>query len=323
MKILVTGCAGFIGYHVVLKLLSSNKNNIFGIDNLNNYYDIGLKRNRLKNLRKNKKFVFKKLDINNFNGTKKLFSKNKFDVVIHLAAQAGVRYSIHNPKVYFDSNISGFFNIIENSRLNKIKHLIFASTSSVYGDTNKYPLKEEYNTDKPLSFYAASKKANEVIAYSYSNIYKLPTTALRFFTVYGPMGRPDMSLFLFTKAMLKNKKLNIFNRGKHVRDFTYISDVVECIFRIINKPSKNKIPYEVYNIGSNRPKKLMAFLRIISNNINKKPKIIYKSLQKGDVYKTHADTKKLSRAINFRPSTSIQQGIEKFIRWYKIYHNIK
>ncbi|PPR47748.1 MAG: UDP-N-acetylglucosamine 4-epimerase [Alphaproteobacteria bacterium MarineAlpha5_Bin8] len=320
MKILVTGCAGFIGYHVVLKLLSFNKNHIFGIDNLNDYYDVELKQSRLKNLKKNKKFSFKKLDINNNNLVKKLFNKNKFNVIIHLAAQAGVRYSIDNPKVYFDSNISGFFNIIENSRLNKVKHLVFASTSSVYGDSNKYPLKEEFSTDSPLSFYAASKKTNEIIAYSYSYIYKLPTTALRFFTVYGPLGRPDMSLFLFTKAMLNNKKLNIFNRGKHIRDFTYIDDVVESIFRIISKPSKKKVPYSVYNIGSNRPTKLMTFLKIISKIINKKPKIIYKPLQKGDVYKTHASVNRLYKTINYLPKTSIELGVKNFINWYKKYY---
>ena len=320
MKVLVTGCAGFIGYHVVLKLLNLKKYKVYGIDNLNNYYDVDLKKNRLKELKKNKKFIFKKLDINNNNEIKKIFYNKKFEIIIHLAAQAGVRYSIHNPKVYFDSNISGFFNIIENSRINKVRHLIFASTSSVYGNNDKFPLKEEFNTDKPLSFYAASKKTNEIIAYSYSNIYKLPTTALRFFTVYGPMGRPDMSLYLFTKSMIKNVHLNIFNKGNHIRDFTYVNDVVECIIRIINKPPKNTIPYEVYNIGGNKPEKLMNFVKIISKNLNIKPKIIYKSLQQGDVYKTHASIKKLSKKINYLPKTTIKTGIKNFINWYKNYY---
>ncbi len=320
MKVLVTGCAGFIGYHVVLKLLNLKKYKVYGIDNLNNYYDVDLKKNRLKELKKNKKFIFEKLDINKKNEIKKIFYNNKFDIVIHLAAQAGVRYSILNPKVYFESNISGFFNIIENSRIIKVKHLIFASTSSVYGNNDKFPLKEEFNTDKPLSFYAASKKTNEIIAYSYSNIYKLPTTALRFFTVYGPMGRPDMSLYLFTKSMINNRHLNIFNKGKHVRDFTYVNDVVECIIRIIKKPSKKTIPYEVYNIGGNRPEKLMNFVRVISDILKIKPKIIYKSLQQGDVYKTHASIKKISKKINYLPKTSIKVGIKNFINWYKKYY---
>ncbi len=320
MKVLVTGCAGFIGYHVVLKLLKFKKYKVYGIDNLNHYYDVDLKKNRLKELKKNKKFIFKKLDINNNNEIKKIFYNKKFEIIIHLAAQAGVRYSIYNPKVYFDSNISGFFNIIENSRINKVKHLIYASTSSVYGNNDKFPLKEEFNTDKPLSFYAASKKTNEIIAYSYSNIYKLPTTALRFFTVYGPMGRPDMSLYLFTKSMIKNVHLNIFNKGNHIRDFTYVNDVVECIVRIINKPSKNIIPYEIYNIGGNKPEKLMNFVKIISKNLKIKPKIIYKSLQQGDVYKTHASIKKLSKKINYLPKTTIKTGIKNFINWYKKYY---
>ena len=320
MKILITGCAGFIGFHVSLKLIKFKKYNVVGIDNINNYYDTKLKVNRLKLLKRNKNFSFKKIDISNKSKILNLYRNYKFDIVLNLAAQAGVRYSINNPQKYFDSNLKGFFNILEASRIYKIKHLIFASTSSVYGNNKKFPLEENFNTDKPLSFYAATKKSNEILAFSYSNIYKLPTTGLRFFTVYGPYGRPDMALFKFTKSILNNKKLELYNHGNHIRDFTYVDDVSNCIFKLINKPPKNEIPFEIFNIGSNKPQKLMNFLQIITKNLNKKPKTIYKSMQKGDVIKSHASIKKINKKIYFKPKTKIAKGIENFIDWYKVYY---
>jgi len=320
MKILITGCAGFIGFHVSLKLIKFKKYNVVGIDNINNYYDTKLKVNRLKLLKRNKNFSFKKIDISNKSKILNLYRNYKFDIVLNLAAQAGVRYSINNPQKYFDSNLKGFFNILEASRIYKIKHLIFASTSSVYGNNKKFPLEESFNTDKPLSFYAATKKSNEILAFSYSNIYKLPTTGLRFFTVYGPYGRPDMALFKFTKSILNNKKLELYNHGNHIRDFTYVDDVSNCIFKLINKPPKNEIPFEIFNIGSNKPQKLMNFLKIITKNLNKKPKTVYKSMQKGDVIKSHASIKKINKKIYFKPKTKIAKGIENFIDWYKVYY---
>jgi len=320
MKILVTGCAGFIGFHTSLKLIESQNNKIFGIDNLNAYYDINLKKDRLKKLKKNKNFFFKKLDICKKKSLDNLFKQHKFKIVINLAAQAGVRYSILDPDTYFKNNILGFYNILDVSRLYKVKHFIFASSSSVYGNIKKFPIKEEYNTDFPQSFYAASKKSNEVIAFSYSSIYNMPISGLRFFTVYGPYGRPDMSLFKFTKAMLNNVKLQLFNNGNHIRDFTYIDDVVESIIKISKKRPKTSIPYSIFNIGSNNPQKLMKFLKVISSNLNIKPKIQYKSMQKGDVYKTHANVNKLFKEIKFKPKTPINVGIKKFIKWYKYYY---
>lgn len=320
MKILVTGCAGFIGYHLCCKLLNSKKKfEVLGVDNINSYYDINLKKLRLKKLKEisNKQFVFKKIDICDKKKLLQVFKKNKFDFVVNLAAQAGVRYSIEKPEKYFESNMLGFFNILDLSRIYSIKHFIFASTSSVYGDNKNFPLKEQYNTDNPISFYAATKKSNEILAYSYSYIYKLPITGLRFFTVYGPMGRPDMALFKFTKSMLEYKKFDVYNFGKHIRDFTYVDDVVESIYRlIINKPS-GKIPYDIYNIGSNSPKPLMQFINIIKDYLSIKPKIKFKKLQVGDIYKTHASIDKLYKKINYLPKTDLKLGIHKFLNWYK------
>jgi len=274
----------------------------------------------LKKLKKKKNFFFKKLDICKKKSLDNLFKQHKFKIVINLAAQAGVRYSILDPDTYFKNNILGFYNILDVSRLYKVKHFIFASSSSVYGNIKKFPIKEEYNTDFPQSFYAASKKSNEVIAFSYSSIYNMPISGLRFFTVYGPYGRPDMSLFKFTKAMLNNVKLQLFNNGNHIRDFTYIDDVVESIIKISKKRPKTSIPYSIFNIGSNNPQKLMKFLKVISSNLNIKPKIQYKSMQKGDVYKTHANVNKLFKEIKFKPKTPINVGIKKFIKWYKYYY---
>ncbi len=321
MKILITGAAGFIGYYISKKLLSLNKT-IIGIDNLNEYYDVKIKKDRIKNLKNYKNFQFIKIDLGDLKKLDNLFKKYEIKYVVHLAAQAGVRYSIKNPSIYFKSNIEGFFNILELGRKYKIKHLIFASTSSVYGNSKKFPLNESENTDKPLSFYAASKKSNEIMAYSYSNIYKIPSTAVRFFTVYGPFGRPDMALFKFTNKILKNKKINLFNNGKHTRDFTYIDDIINGLLKLINAPPKKIIPYQVYNIGNGNPQKLIKYLKEIEKNLNKKAKIKKIPLQKGDVIKTHADIKLINKKVNYNSNTDIGEGIKIFIEWYKKYYNL-
>jgi len=321
MNILVTGAAGFIGYHLSIKLLKLNYN-VYAIDNINTYYDVDLKKNRLKQLIKYKNFFFYKYDLKSISKIDKLILKNKIKVIIHLAAQAGVRYSIKFPESFVQSNLVGFFNILEVAKKNKINHLIFASTSSVYGNNDEFPSNENLKTDKPLSFYAATKISNELMAYSYSNIHKLPCTALRFFTVYGPYGRPDMSLFKFTKSILSNKKINLFNKGKHDRDFTYIEDIVAGIFLLIKKPSKNKIPYNCFNLGNGNSKKLTFFLKVIESNLLKKAKINYLSLQKGDVRKSHADIGKIKKFVNYLPRTDVNKGIKKFVDWYKKYHKV-
>ena len=322
MKIFVTGSTGFIGYHLCNNLLHQN-HTVYSIDNMNNYYDVLLKKKRLQNLKKNRKFFFSKIDLDNITKINKIINDNKIQFIIHLAAQAGVEHSIKFPKKFMKSNIIGFFNILEISRKNKIKHLIFASSSSVYGNKDKFPLNEKFSTDHPLSFYAATKKSNELMAYSYANIYNLPCTALRFFTVYGPYGRPDMSLFKFTEAIINNKSISLFNNANHIRDFTYIEDVVISITKLINKIPKNKIPFNILNIGSNNPKQLKYFVNIIENILNKKS--IKKMLpkRKGDVQKTHADISSLNKLIKYKPSTSIKKGIKEFVDWYKIFYRIK
>ncbi len=321
MHILVTGCAGFIGYHLVVKLISA-KHNVIGIDNLNNYYDIELKKNRVKLLKKYKNFQFKQYDLEKINLINKLIKNNNIKYIIHLAAQAGVRNSVKNPKLYFKSNIEGFFNILELSRINNIKHLIFASTSSVYGYNKSLPFKENFKTDSPLSFYAATKKSNEVMAHAYSNIYNIPCTAIRFFTVYGPFGRPDMALFKFTENILKNKPIDFYNNGKHTRDFTYIDDVVQGLLLILANPPKNKIPFKIFNIGNGKPQSLIKYLKFIEKFLNKKAHINNLPLQKGDVEKTHADLKLINRTLKFNPKIKIEKGIKKFIEWYLDYYNI-
>jgi UDP-glucuronate 4-epimerase len=323
MKILLTGVAGFIGFHTCQKLLEGTNNKVIGIDNLNSYYSVKLKKERIKKLNKNKSFVFKRVDISNYKSLVNIFDKEKVDVVINLAAQAGVRYSIDKPSLYMKSNIQGFFNILECSRSYSVKHLIYASTSSVYGDNKTFPLREDFNTDKPLSFYAASKKTNEILAYSYSNIYKLPTTGLRFFTVYGPFGRPDMALFKFADRISKNKEIELFNGGDHIRDFTYISDIAQSIKLLVKKIPKSNPPYEIFNIGSNNPKNLKLFLKTIEKNLNKKSIIKKLPLQEGDVHKTHANVTKLYKAINFKPKVNIEEGIKKFIKWYRRTYNAR
>ena len=322
MKILVTGCAGFIGFHLCLKLIKSKKNHVFGIDNLNDYYDVRLKKDRIKLLKmeKNKNFYFTKLDISNKKKLINNFKKNKYDYVINLAAQAGVRHSITNPDSYLQSNIIGFYNVLEASNLITVKHLLFASTSSVYGESYKFPINEIDSTDKPLSFYAASKKSNEVMAYAYSNIFKLPITGMRFFTVYGEFGRPDMALFKFTRAILAGNKLLLNNSGNHIRDWTYIDDVVVSIEKLVLKKSSNKIPYDIFNICGSQPENLKSFLGIIETNLDKKANIKNMPMQDGDVHKTFGDSNKLQKKINFVPKINIKSGIKNFINWYLAYY---
>ena len=321
MKILVTGCAGFIGYHLTVKLSLNKKFKIYGIDNLNKNYDFNLKKNRLSRLKKLNNFKFFKIDISNQNKLLDNFKKYKYEIVINLAAQAGVRDSISKPNQYFKNNISGFYNVLFCSSYIKIKHLIYASSSSVYGN-GKTPSKENQNTDKPQSFYAASKKTNELLAYSFSNIYKLPSTGLRFFTVYGPLGRPDMALFLFTEAILENKKINIYNKGNHSRDFTFIDDVINVILKILTKPPKNKVPHEVYNIGSNNPVNLHEFITLIEKHTQKKSKKVYDKFQIGDVKNTHADITLLLKKIKVYKKTPLSKGIKEFVNWYLNFYKL-
>ncbi len=319
MKILVTGSAGFIGFHLCLYILknSNKKIKLIGIDNINNYYDVDLKKKRLSILKKYNNFNFHKIDIANYNKLQNIFDKYKVTYVINLAAQAGVRYSIENSKAYFNSNLLGFFNILELCKNYKIKHLITASTSSVYGNKNVFPIKEEDNTNKPLSFYAATKKSNEVMAYSYSNIFKLPITCLRFFTVYGPYGRPDMFLYKYVEAIKLNKIIKLHNSGNHVRDFTYVADVIKSIYLLIKKIPKRKENYQILNIGNGKPILLKEFIKEIDKNLTKKPKTKKVKLQKGDVFKTHANINKLKKLIKFKPNTNHKKGIKNFVDWYE------
>ncbi len=319
MKILVTGCAGFIGFHLTQDLLEKSNYEIVGIDNLNSYYDVKLKKLRLQVLKNYKSnFKFKKIDLNNNKSLEQLFKSYKFDYVIHLAAQAGVRYSITNPDAYINSNISGFFNIINLSKKFKVKHFIFASTSSVYGVAKNFPVDEESDTDKPLTLYAATKKTNEVIAHSFANIYKLPSTALRFFTVYGPFGRPDMAFFKFADSISKNKKIELYNNGKHYRDFTYVKDITSSIIKLIKKQPNKNIPFSIFNIGNGESIYLKDAIKIIEKKLGKKALIKNLPLQKGDVIKSHSDVNKLKKFINYKPKTNIKKGLDKFIEWYKV-----
>ena len=333
MKILVTGAVGFIGFHLSKKLIL-NGHTVIGIDSINNYYDTKIKLDRLKILKNvSNKFIFKKGDISNSSFVEKIFKKFKIDQVVNLAAQAGVRYSIKNPKAYLESNLIGFFNILDCSNRYKVNHLIYASTSSVYGNNSKLPFKESRHADHPIQFYAATKRSNELMAHSYSSLYKLPTTGLRFFTVYGPWGRPDMALFIFTKNILEGKKIDLFNYGNHIRDFTYVDDIVEPILRLINKPinlknkkikltdpSESSAPFKIYNIGNNDPKKLMQFVRAIEKKLEIKAKINFKPLQKGDVYETYADTSKLLLATKYKSKTNMEKGIGNFVDWFRDYY---
>ena len=333
MKILVTGAAGFIGFHLTKRLLCDG-HTVVGVDNLNNYYDVQLKKNRLDQLREFDKFQFHKLNIADRDGMLKLFRTNKFDRVINLAAQAGVRYSLKDPYSYIESNVMGFMNILEGCRHTKVPHLVFASSSSVYGLNTKIPFSVQDNVDHPISIYAATKKSNELMAHSYSYLYGLPTTGLRFFTVYGPWGRPDMAYFLFTKSILAGKSINVFNNGKMKRDFTYIDDIVEGVVRVADKipkpddmenrkslnPGLSIAPYRILNIGNNNSVHLVDFIDAIEKTLGKKANKKYLPLQPGDVPITFADIDDISNLINFHPATSVQKGIEKFIAWYKTYY---
>ena len=321
MKILVTGSSGFIGFHLSKKLLK-NKFEVIGVDSMDSYYDVNLKKKRNNILLKYNNYNFFKVDINKKNEINKIFGKFKIHYVIHLAAQAGVRYSLENPEKYINTNIIGFFNLINISKNNKIKHFIYASTSSVYGDSKKFPLMEDQNTESPLSLYAATKKSNELIAHSYSANFNLPTTGLRFFTVFGPFGRPDMALFKFTKNILLKKHIELFNNGNHKRDFTYIDDVSESIIRLIKKIPNKKIPYEIFNISGDNPKNLLFFLNKIEQNLNLKAKIKKMNLQNGDVVKTHGSNNKLNKKIKFKPMMKLEDGINEFVKWYKKFYGI-
>ena len=317
MNILVTGAAGFIGYHLCNYLDKKKNYKIVGIDNFNSYYDVKLKINRKKKF--NKKITFINLDLKNLNKLKNLFKKYKFKKVVHLAAQPGVRYSLINPKAYFDNNLLGFYNIIEIARQFKVKHFIYASSSSVYGNIKKYPLKESFNTNKPISFYATTKKCNELIADSYHLNFDLNSTGLRFFTVYGPYGRPDMSAYKFVNNILRNKKIDVFNKGSHARDFTYIDDVVEAIYKIINKSRKNS-KHEIYNIGNGNPKSLNNYIFQIEKFLKKKSKKNFVKLQKGDVVKTYSDISKIKRDYKFKPKINLGEGISRYVNWFKNYY---
>jgi UDP-glucuronate 4-epimerase len=313
-KIIITGSCGFIGFHVA-KIFLKNNFIVIGIDNINSYYDKNLKKKRNLILKKFKNYKFYKLDIRS-KKIDKLFSDNSIVLVIHLAAQAGVRYSFTNPEKYFYSNLSGFFNIIENIRKNNIKNFFFASTSSVYGNSNKSVLSETDLTDKPIQFYAATKKSNEVMAYSYSSIYNLNMICLRFFTVYGPWGRPDMSLFKFVKAIKDGKKIDVFNYGKHSRSFTYIDDIAEAIFGLYKNKRRIKNKFEIYNLGNNKSIRLIKFIKIIENKIGKKSKKNLMPLQKGDVVRTKAKISKIRKILPNFPKYNLEYGVKCFIDWY-------
>ena len=338
MKVLVTGAAGFIGYHTSLHLLNRG-DEVIGVDNLNDYYDPSLKASRLEDIKKNPNsmnFNFYKINLSNTGELKTVFTNHNFDRVIHLAAQAGVRYSIENPLAYVESNINGFVNLLEECRHNAVQHLTYASTSSVYGANTDMPFSESKGVDHPLQFYAATKKANELMAHSYSHLYKLPTSGLRFFTVYGPWGRPDMALFLFTKNILEGKPIKVFNNGNHTRDFTYVDDIVEGVVRVSDNPAKidpawdsfnpnpstSNCPYQILNIGNNNPVKLSDYIKAIEDSLGKKAKQEKLPLQEGDVPDTYADVSALVNLSGYRPKTTVQQGVHNFVQWFNEYYKL-
>jgi UDP-glucuronate 4-epimerase len=332
-RVLITGAAGFIGFHLSMRLLK-NGCHVTGIDNLNHYYDVKLKEARLEKLTSFENFSFYKMDISDKKSLEEIFNNTKYDVVVNLAAQAGVRYSIENPHAYVDSNIVGFVNLLEACRHNDVKHLVFASSSSVYGANTKMPFSVHNNVDHPVSLYAATKKANELMAHAYSHLYGMACTGLRFFTVYGPWGRPDMALFLFTKAILEEKPIKVFNHGRMQRDFTYIDDITEGVVRIMARlpepdptwngdnpdPGTSYARYKIYNIGNNNPVELMEFIGVIEKVLGKKAKKEFLDLQPGDVPATYADIDDLIKDLGFKPETSIETGIKQFILWYNDYY---
>ncbi|OYU27258.1 MAG: protein CapI [Burkholderiales bacterium PBB2] len=335
MKVLVTGAAGFIGMHVS-QILLARGDQVVGLDNLNDYYDPTLKDNRLARLTGKPGFEFVKMDVADRPGIEKLFKDHKFDRVVHLAAQAGVRYSIENPHAYIDSNIVGFTNILEGCRHNGVQHLAYASSSSVYGGNTLMPFSEHHSVDHPVSLYAATKKANELMAHTYSHLFRLPTTGLRFFTVYGPWGRPDMALFLFTKAIIEGKPINVFNHGKMIRDFTYIDDIAEGVVRVLDRPATpepgydsdksdpahSNAPYRVFNIGNHAPIQLMAFIEAIEKAVGREAIKNFMPLQDGDVPATHADVEELAAWTDFRPAMPVPDGVAKFVAWYRDYFKV-
>jgi UDP-glucuronate 4-epimerase len=331
--ILVTGAAGFIGLHVAQRLLSAGRE-VVGLDNINDYYDQTLKEARLDILKRQPKFTFVKLDLANRASTKLLFAQYRFPVVIHLAAQAGVRYSLQNPHAYIDANIEGFINVLEGCRHNDCKHLLFASSSSVYGANTKLPFSVQDNVDHPVSLYAASKKANELMAHAYSHLYRIPATGLRFFTVYGPWYRPDMAMFIFAEAILGGKPIKLFNNGNMQRDFTYIDDVVEAIVRLMDRPPQRNpawssdkpdpatsaAPWKIYNIGNNRPEELMHVVSLLEKEFGRTAIKEMLPMQPGDVPATYADIEDLARDVGFRPATAIEHGIGRFAKWFREYN---
>lgn len=333
---LITGAAGFIGFHLALRLLKEGET-VVGLDNVNDYYDVNLKWDRLNQLKAFDSFKFLQVDLKDRQEMELVFSQHEFDIVVHLAAQAGVRYSLTNPHAYVDTNLVGFTNILEGCRHHQVKHLVFASSSSVYGANTNMPFSVHQNVDHPVSLYAATKKANELMAHTYSHLYGLPCTGLRFFTVYGPWGRPDMALFLFTKAILAGEPIHVFNHGKMRRDFTYIDDIVEGVHRVMSSPPKpnpewagdtpdpgtSYAPYRVYNIGNNQPVELMDFIITLEECLGKKARKELLPLQPGDVPATYADVSDLSRDFGFHPRTSVKEGISRFIEWYREYYRVK
>ncbi|MDP2157577.1 MAG: NAD-dependent epimerase [Nitrospirota bacterium] len=334
-KVLVTGAAGFIGYHLATRLLARN-DEVVGLDNLNDYYDVNIKLARLKQVAMNPNFKPVRIDLADRDAMKRLFEEEKFDRVVNLAAQAGVRYSLINPYAYIDSNVSGFLNILEGCRHTSVKHLVFASSSSVYGANTQMPFSVHDNVDHPVSLYAATKKANELMAHTYASLYQIPCTGLRFFTVYGPWGRPDMALFLFTKAIIEGRPIDVFNYGKMQRDFTYIDDIVEGIVRVMdrvavpnpgwsgNSPDSatSYAPYKLYNIGNNNPVELMHYIEVLEQCLGKKAEKNLLPMQAGDVPATYADVDDLIKDVGFKPSTTIEEGIKKFVEWYREYYKL-
>ena len=335
MKILLTGAAGFIGFHTARKLLERG-DEVVGLDNLNDYYDPTLKRARLAILEREAKFRFVKMDLADKGGMKALFAREKFPRVIHLAAQAGVRYSLENPHAYIDSNVTGTLNVLEGCRHNGVEHLVFASTSSVYGLNTNMPFTPHRGVDHPLSLYASTKRANELMAHNYAALFKLPVTGLRFFTVYGPWGRPDMALFLFTKNILEGKPIQVFNYGHHARDFTYIDDIVEGVVRTADTvatpdpdwraedpdPATSSAPYRLYNIGNHSPVALLDYIAVIEDALGRKAELEMLPAQPGDVPETYADVEALKQAVGFEPSTPIQDGVKRFVAWYREFYGV-
>jgi UDP-glucuronate 4-epimerase len=332
-RVLVTGAAGFIGFHLCRRLLDEGAR-VTGLDNLNDYYDVQLKRDRLSRLTPHAAFSFQQQDLADREGMARLFGGTPFDIVVNLAAQAGVRYSLENPNAYVDANLVGFVNVLEGCRHSAVRHLVFASSSSVYGANTTMPFSVHHNVDHPVSLYAATKKANELMAHTYSHLYGLPCTGLRFFTVYGPWGRPDMALFLFTRAILENRPIKIFNHGKMQRDFTYIDDIVEGVVRIMQRlpepdtqwsgaspdPGSSYAPYRIYNIGNNSPVSLMKFIEVIEAAVGLKARKTYLDMQPGDVPATYADIDDLARDAGFAPRTPLEQGVREFVGWYRNYY---